>query len=186
LNFLKKIAPFLATGLSLAGPIGTMAGNALTQVLGVKPGSSPADLLAQLTKTPPTQEQILALQQADDVFKAQMATIKIESIEELAKMDEADMSSARQRETDLAKAGAKDNTPKWLAGIVTFGALFIAAMVFSGHANSVLVNPASAALAGTIVGYIFKDYSQVLGYYFGSSRGSEEKSATIAEIAKEP
>jgi hypothetical protein len=186
LNFLKKLAPFLATGLSLAGPLGTMAGNAITSSLGVKAGGTASDILASLTKTPPTPDQIAALQKAEDDFKLQMATLQINSVEDLEKMADEDLASARQRETDLAKAGAKDNTPKWLAGIVTFGALFIAAMVFSGHANSVLVNPASAALAGTIVGYIFKDYSQVLGYYFGSSKGSEDKSATIAEIAKEP
>lgn len=186
MNFLKKIAPFLATGLSLAGPLGTMAGNAITNALGVKSGGTASDLLASLTKTPPTPDQIAALKKADQDFQLQMKQLDIQSVEELAKMDEADMASARQRETDLAKAGAKDNTPKWLAGIVTFGALLIAALVFSGHANSVLKDSASAALAGTIVGYIFKDYGQVLGYYFGSSKGSEDKSATIAEIAKEP
>lgn len=185
MNFLKKIAPFISAGLSLGGPLGAMAGNALTTALGAQPGTSAKALLASLTTTPPTPEQIAAIQSSEQSFKLQMATLQINSIEELEKMADEDTASARQRESDLAKAGAKDNTPKWLAAIVTFGALLIAALVFSGHANSVLKDSASAALAGTIVGYIFKDYGQVLGYYFGSSKGSEDKSATIAEIAKE-
>jgi hypothetical protein len=186
MNFIKKIAPFISAGLSLGGPLGAMAGNALTTALGAKPGTSAKDLLSSLTTTPPTADQIEAMQQSEQNFKLQMATLQINSVEELEKMSDADTDSARQREVNLAKAGSVDHTPTALAGIVTLGAIVIAALVFSGHANTVLVSPASAALAGTIVGYVFKDYGQVIGYYFGSSKGSEDKSATIAEIAKEP
>jgi hypothetical protein len=52
MNFLRKLAPFLGTALSLGGPIGTMAGSAITAALGAPTGSKVNDVLAALTKPP--------------------------------------------------------------------------------------------------------------------------------------
>ncbi len=182
-SFLKKVAPFISLGLSATGPLGAMAGNALTTALGAKPGSSAASVIASLTTTPPTPEQIAALQQMDETFKLQMATLKINSLEELQKTIDEDIASARQRETDMAKAGAKDNTPKWLAGLAALMAAIVSIMLISSH-SAILKDPTSAGMAGTVLGYVFGDLKQVYSYYFGSSKGSDDKSATIADIAK--
>ena len=37
-----------------------------------------------------------------------------------------------------------------------------------------------SVLAGTLVGYLSAKCEQVLAYYFGSSKGSEQKSALLA------
>jgi hypothetical protein len=182
-SFLKKVAPFISMGLSATGPLGAMAGNALTSALGAKPGSSVTSVIASLTTTPPTPDQIAALQKQENDFKMQMATLQINSIEELEKTIDEDIASARQRETDMAKAGARDNTPKWLAALAALMAATVSILLISGH-SAVLNSPTSAAMAGTVLGYVFNDLKQVYSYYFGSSKGSDDKSATIADIAK--
>jgi hypothetical protein len=178
-GILKKIAPFISLGLSATGPLGAMAGNALTSALGAKPGSKVSDVISALSTTPPTPEQIAALQQMDENFKLQLATLKINSLEELEKMIEEDVANARQREVEMAKAGAKDNTPKALAACITLG-FFVTLWVVFIHG----VPPATHDLAIGMVNVLGTAWVCVVSYYFGSSSGSDKKTQIIGDIAQ--
>lgn len=176
MNFLKKIAPFLATALSLGGPIGTMAGSALNAALGAKPGSTVDSVLSALTKTPMTSEQMAAVQAAENDFQLKMKALDIQSVDDLEKMASDDRASARNREIQV-----KDHTPAILAAFITIGFFGTLWYVF-GHG----VKPEAHDLALTMVGVLGTAWTGVVSYYFGSSRGSDDKTQIIGDIAKQP
>jgi hypothetical protein len=84
--------------------------------------------------------------------------------------------SARKREEVV-----QDNTPKVLAGL---GVILFAALIVFVATGSVTEGMRDGfwMLAGAAVS-IVKD---IYGYYFGSSKSSHDKDATISEIAKAP
>src|SRR6185437_1366438 len=145
MNILRKIAPFISQGLGMTGPIGAMAGQVLTAALGVKKGSTDDQLAAALQNATP--DQIAAIKKAENDFQVQMKQLEITSIEDMRKLDEEDRASARTRESDLAKAGAKDNTPKVLAYLMAAMATAVSILMLSGKAT-VMQNPTQAAMAG--------------------------------------
>jgi len=177
----KTVAPFLSTTAQMAvpGPLGAMAAGIISKVAGkdVKPSDVP-DVMAQMAQT---DEGMLKLKQADLDYQARLKQMDINSLDKLEAIHEQDMASARQREVDLAKSGSKDNTPKVLTGLIASLAVLVIGMVFSGKAHAVLADGSTAALAGTIVGYVFRDLAQVVSYYFGSSSGSDRKTELLAE-----
>jgi hypothetical protein len=61
-----------------------------------------------------------------------------------------------------------------LAYAVVGGFLALVGSTLLGFAN------VDSALAGTLVGYLSAKAEQVLAYYFGSTRGSAEKTALLA------
>lgn len=177
MNFLRKIAPFLGTALSLGGPLGTMAGSALTAALGAKPGSKVTDVLASLTKTPMTPEQMAAVQKAEQDFQLEMKKLDIQSVEDLAKMEDDDRANARAMRT----ANPKDYTTEWLAFTITVGFFGTLWYVFC-HG----VKPESHDLAIGMVNVLGTAWVGVVAFYFGSSKGSANKDVILGDIAKQP
>lgn len=174
LGFFKKIAPFMATALSLGGPLGTMAGSAITAALGAKPGSKVDDVLASLTKTPMTSEQLAAVQKAEQDFQLQMKQMDIQSVEDMLSMDVEDRASARNREIQV-----KDHVPAILAFCITVG-FFLTLWYVFGHG----VKPEAHDLAIGMVQVLGTAWVGVVSYYFGSSAGSAAKTKIIGDIAK--
>ena len=187
-SFFQKLAPWLSAGVqfipgagpSIAGIITKIAGDHAISLPGAVEGTAASigDAVAAMTGN---SAAMLALKQADQQYAEQMQAIGFKQITDIQALDNADRASARERQIAV-----KDRTPSVLAAVITITALLVVYLVFSGHADSVLSIPATAAIAGAIVGYVFKDYGQVLNYYFGSSQGSKEKTKIIGDIAKEP
>jgi len=79
MNFLKKIAPFLSTALSFGGPVGAIAGKAISAALGATVDvSNPQDLAAAVAGATP--EQVAAIQQAEQQFQVQMKQLDIQTL----------------------------------------------------------------------------------------------------------
>lgn len=166
LQVLKTVAPTLAT--AALGPFGPLAGGLISAALGTATGDDKAAETALLTATP---DQLLALTKANQDFQVQMKQLGI--TEEKLTFD--DISNARAREVAV-----KDSTPRNLAYlIIGFTGVCIAATL-AGWTK------VDSALAGTLIGYLVAECRSTLTYYFGSSRSSQEKDATIADIAKQP
>jgi hypothetical protein len=95
---------------------------------------------------------------------------------EFAKIDAADRDSARQREVGMAAAGAPHFSqlvvPILALGTVTMTFLFIAFLLF------LEVKADQQQLVIFALGYATAAAQQVLSYYFGSSKSSQDK--TIA------
>ena len=95
------------------------------------------------------------------MYQAQTDRLKVE-------LD--DVKSAREREV-----GVKDNVNRILAYSVVGAFIAMVGATLLGYAK------VDSVLAGTLVGYLSAKCEQVLAYYFGSSRGSQEKTAMLAK-----
>ena len=164
-SVLATVAPLIGT--ALGGPFGGLAGSLLSKALGT---TDPKAMEAAITSTDP--DILLKLKQADNDFQAQMKALEI-SEEKLAFDDTA---NARAREMAV-----KDSTPQILSYGTTigfFGAL--AALHF------VPIPPENKATIYSMVGSLGTVWILQMGYYFGSSRGSDDKTKVIADLAKQP
>lgn len=157
---LAAVAP--AIGSAIGGPFGALAGTAVKAVLGLDEDSTEESTAQALAKATP--EQLLALKQADNEFKLNMQKLGID----LAKIDADDRNSARARETNV-----KDAMPKLLALVIIAGFFATVAYVLGWGLKN--MDAASAAFAGSLVGYVSAKAEQVVAYYFGSSAGSSKK-----------
>jgi hypothetical protein len=160
----KSIAPLIGT--AIGGPFGGMATAAITSVLGVDKNSSEAQIEAAVKNATP--EQLVALKSADQAFKVQMRELDIAEDDLHAK----DRDSARNRE--IALGG--DWVVQTLAVVIMVGFLAMCGYLL-GYG---LGEGVSAGLAGTVVGYVSAKAEQVCSYYFGSSKGSKDKTTLSA------
>jgi hypothetical protein len=158
LSLLKGAAPMLAT--AVAGPLGGAAISMLASKFGVE-------------------ESVQAV--AEAIAGDPKAAEKLADLElEFAKIDAADRDSARQREVGMAAAGASRLSqlvvPILALGTVTMTFLFIAFLLFME------VKSDQQQLVIFALGYATAAAQQVLSYYFGSSKSSQDK--TIAMQGK--
>jgi len=157
---LAAVAPLLGT--AVGGPFGALAGQAVAVALGTS-STDEADLSAALQKATP--EQLLALKQADNQFKLDMAKLGFRPEE----LEVEDRKSARD-----SYSATKDNMVPGLAFVVVGGFVATIAGVLFGNVK------VDGALAGALVGYLTGAATQVLAFYFGSSKGSKTKDDALA------
>lgn len=167
LHVLQTVAPTIAK--ATLGPFGGLAATAISAILGTPPSDEQATSAALLNATP---DQLLALKKAEQDFQARMKELGIEE-EKLAFDDTA---NARSREIAV-----KDSTPRVLAYGTTVG-FFLALLGL----NLMPIPAENRATIYSMVGSLGTVWILVMGYYFGSSRGSEDKSKVLADIAKGP
>lgn len=162
MDWLKTIAPTVAT--ALGGPLAGIAVDAIGKAFGWEE-STREKVEDLLTRGQLSADQVAALRAAEmDLLKHERELgIRFEELHM------RDRDSARQRE-----AAVKDNTNKVLAYTVVGAFVALVAGTLVGWAK------VDSALAGTLVGYLSAKAEQVLAYYFGSTKGSADKTALIA------
>ena len=163
LTWLKNLAPTVAT--ALGGPLAGLAVEAVGSAFGWKDATK-EQVTEALTAGRLTSEQIVALKQAE----MSMVERERELGFKFAELDMKDRDSARAREIAV-----KDNTNKILAYTVVGSFVALVAGTLLGWAQ------VDTALAGTLVGYLSAKAEQVLAYYFGSTKGSADKTALLAK-----
>lgn len=169
-QLLASIAPMLGT--ALGGPLGGAAAGSVVAALGLdgkvdpKDPKAVEDALAQALMKP---EDVVKLRQAEMDFKRAMAELEIRSVTDLERIASEDRNSARNREVQL-----RDWTPRALAGVVVLGFLWAVWYVLSGRVQG-LRDATTIGMIGTLVGYLSAKADTVIGYYFGSSAGSDRK-----------
>jgi hypothetical protein len=184
ISFLKQVAPWTANALAttVPGPVGIVAGIA-AKALG-KPAltsatpSSDAVLgsLEPLMQTDEGRQQIAQIEA--DVQKAfqQMQITELQTLQAMEQTDAADRANARQMES-------KDIwTPRILTIFVCLIVTLLVIAVLKGWERG--IDALAAGTLGTVMGYVFRDFSQVLNFWFGTSSGSEEKTKLIASITQ--
>lgn len=146
-----------------------MAVTAAANALGLSDKTESAIKTALSGATP---EQMLALRQADNDFAIKMQALGFDNMESMAKLENADRDSARNREIQV-----KDRTPKILAYFVTtmfFGVLV--ALMFK------LIPPENRDILNIMLGALGSTWANIMGYYYGTTKGSESKTAIIAQM----
>jgi hypothetical protein len=160
LNLLKGIAPGLAT--AVAGPLGGLAIAALADKFGV---SDDVNAIAKAISGDP-----------DAAVK--LAEIDLRQFE----LENADRDSARKRETDVAAAGgshlAQLVVPILALGTVSLTFIFIGILLFKE------ISSAQQQLVIFALGYATAAAQQVLSYYFGSSKSSQDKTVAMQKALK--
>ena len=160
LNLLKGAAPMLAT--AVAGPLGGAA-------------------VSMLAKKFDVEDTVQAV--AEAIAGDPQAAQKLADLElEFAKIDAADRDSAREREVGMAVAGASHLSqlvvPILALGTVTMTFLFIAFLLFME------VKSDQQQLVIFALGYATAAAQQVLSYYFGSSKSSQDKTTAMQKALK--
>jgi len=160
LAFLKSAAPALAT--VVAGPLGGMAVKAIAEKMGVED----------------TVEAVTQALQADPEAATKLAEIDLAQF----KAEAADRDSARVREVGLAAAGgsrvAQLVMPILAVGTVALTYLFVGILLFK------VVPTEQQQLIIFALGFMTASAQQVLSYYFGSSKSSQDKTVALAKGVK--
>jgi hypothetical protein len=138
-----------------------------------------ASIAKTLTGTNTPEDALTALQ-ADPAKMAEYVAAVEERAIAWFKLYLEDIQSARSREVELVKAGFKDNTLKALIFAAFFGlAACIAVVVWltdlPEYAKGILT-----LFIGRALGWV----EQIYSYYFGTTRSSKQKDATIEKQAE--
>lgn len=191
LTVLERVAPTIATvaGTPLLG--GAVA--ALEAVFGLTPGKDATleqrqDAVAQSVMGA-TPEQLLEMRKADQDYAARMAEAGFKDKEMLAQLAVTEEQVYVGDLQNARAANAANMRVFWLgcavlstfAG-VCFGSLWGAYALLTGKLpveNAAIVGMVSG-FVGTVLGYCSANATQVVSFYFGSSKGSEQKSDAMA------
>ena len=155
LNLLKGIAPGVAT--AVGGPLGGLAITALANKFNV------ANEVGAITNA------ILG----DPEAATKLAEIDLRQFQ----AESADRDSARQREAAVAAAGGSHLSqlvvPILALGTVSLTFIFIGILLFK------VIDTAQQQLVIFALGYATAAAQQVLSYYFGSSKSSQDKTVAL-------
>lgn len=169
-DILKKAAPWLAA--AAAGPAG-LAGMAIktaAEVLGASDETTDAVTAALAGATP---EQMAALKQADNDFKARMQELGLKSIADMEALAVADRKDARAMQ--ITKPSPM---PALLSGLVTLGYFAILIGMMTGWLK---VSDSQALLI--MLGSLGTAWGMVMAFWFGTTSGSARKTDLLAQSA---
>ena len=167
-GFLKKAFPIVSAFASFGGPLGTLAANMAGKALGVDNLAPTHDAIAAAIAGA-TPEQLNQMKQVEADLQVKLQQMGFTHAEELEKLAVDDRENAR-----ALQVSTKSWTAPAMAWVVllSFGVCVVA--VLTGHMK------VEAAFAGTLVGYLAGNCTQVVSYYFGSSAGSDRKTELLA------
>lgn len=185
LTVIKKAVPWLGTVAGLAfpaaAPLIAMASKALGTGLSVNVPATAEGIGAAISTAMSNPDQLATLKKIDDDFAVQMKQLGFQEIADLIKLDDDDRANARNREIQV-----KDNTPRILAYLYTFGFLTtLAAEIWIGVAGlkiDPLVSKSIDILLGILTGMVLGTKE----YYFGSSSGSDRQTELLSQAPPIP
>lgn len=191
ISAIKNVAPIIAG--TFGTPLAGLAVKAICSVLPDGPAKEVADAHASDPIGGAAQKlgEMLAqgvittaqLKQAELSHSERMAELGYKNVADLAKIDADDRASARLRE-----AAVKDRTPANLAYMIIGGFFVLATaqlIAIMGYPDLVAKIPGQGWLViGNISGYLAAEAKAAASYYFGTTSGSKDKDATLADIAK--
>lgn len=170
LSFLKSAIPTIAT--ALGGPFAGLAASFIADKLGVsdKTIKNVTDVIQKATQSP---ETFLELKKIEADLEKYFANLEID----VFKLEVQDRDSARKREMEV-----KDNTPKILAYLVSAG--FFGIFIYVLREG---LPPGNEPTITYMIGSLGGVWATIMAYYFGSTKGSADKTAVMAQtiVAKE-
>lgn len=165
-SILAPTLPFLAT--AIGGPFGPAASAILSKVLGTKPGATDQEMTQAWAMATP--DQINQAKAEEDAFKIKMTALNISSMQDLEKIFADDRANAR----DMQKT-TRSKTLSFLAIGTTVG--FFGLIVFIAMYG---IKPDVHDIVIGMTGMLATGWVTVMSFYFGSSKGSEDKNELLA------
>lgn len=160
---LATVAPSIAT--ALGGPLAGVATKAVTEMLGIEPTEEALE--SAVLNADPT--IMLKLKEAENSFLLKMKELDVD----VERIDAGDRDSARKMRTETGSM-----TTDVIGTIVVIGFFVVVGLVLAG------VVPTESVLAGTVIGYTSAKADQVLGFLFGSSKSSKDKTLAMSKLIK--
>jgi hypothetical protein len=165
-SLIKKGAPLL--GSVIGGPVGSTVGEVVASAFGADP-DDPNDIISKIEADP---EAATKLRDLEAKHRERLEELKLEEAH-IALAEKsiylADTQSAREREKAIVERTGKKDINLYVLAWVVVGGFFVLTgiLMFKGVVN----NPVLDILFGGLV----SGFATVLGYFFGSSKGSSEK-----------
>lgn len=175
-NAIADFAPGLAGvlgGVFGGGAVGTLASTgvaAICSALGLKSTAKPDEVLEAIKSNP---EAVLKLKQAEIDFKIKMGEQKLEETKAYLQ----DTASARNREVEITKATGKRDINQYVLAWVMVSGFFGLTGILLFHSIPLAQNNVVFMLFGALAA----GFGSVMNYYFGSSKGSFEKTQLLAQ-----
>lgn len=173
-----KVAPLLGT--ALGGPLGGAIGGVvalLASAFGLTPEQTTPEKINQLMVTDP--QSAIKLAEIEANHKLELEKLVLEQnrlVVQEKQADLADTADARLREREIVKATGKIDINLYLIAWLIIIGFFILTGILIFKPVPVDQNGVVFMLFGGLVA----GFSTVVGYFFGSSRGSLMKSQLIA------
>ncbi len=180
LDFLKKALPWIGAAATGNVPaLITMAAKTVGDIIGQDIAPEADAIASAVAGASP--EQIAQMRQADNDFKLKMQALGFQHVEEMAKLGFQETQAFIGDTQDARNKHAQNKLVFWLG--VTILVTFAAIMGFSMYGSYLLLSggitikdvgivAAVFGFLGTVVGYAAANAQQVVGYFFGSSKGT--------------
>lgn len=171
-------APGIATVLAATGagaPVAAAVGavGALGRAFGLGSQAKPEDVLSAISVDP---EIRLKAMVAEQDFKVKMKQAELDE----TKAYLGDIQSARLRQSEVEKVtGRRDTNLYLLAWTIIFGFFGLMSILLF-----VKIPEDSTGVIFMLFGALSASFGAVVSYFFGSSKGSADKSVEISETAK--
>lgn len=191
-NLLTKVLPWIGAAATGNVPaLITMAAKEVGEALGVEVPAT-AQGIGQAVASATT-EQLLALKDRELAFQERMQAMGFAHVADMARLavEEARVYADDAKDARAHFAADEKVFVLGIAVLLTFAALMGVVLwgsykLISGdsrlNANALAI---VSTLIGTVVGYAAANAQQVVSYFFGSSKGSNEKGSQIGTALSE-
>lgn len=169
-NTLAGSVPLIGT--LLGGPAGGVVGSLVANALGVE---NTPDAIDSALKSDPS--ALVKLKELEFTHKTRLEEISLEDV----KAHLADKQSARQREIEIKKAGGSTWPLYLLASIIVVGffTLLIVLITLEGD-----ISISKERYIFLMLGTLGTSFAGVVQYFFGSSKGSADKTKLLSGGSK--
>lgn len=170
---ISSAAPIL--GSLVGGPIGGAAGTAIKLIASAFGcNETPEDIDKAISTDP---NALLKLKELELNNQLELQKLLITS----EQLRLADIDSARRRQTDSEKAtGKRDYNMYFLAWFGVLGYLaMISYILIYGLPK---MDQSTAFLIGNLIGVVASNYSNIYGFFFGGSKGSDTKTDIMSKL----
>lgn len=192
-SLLTKALPWI--GAAATGNVPALVALAAKEVgnaIGVELPAEPKAIETAVANATP--EQLIALQDREMAFKERMQAMGFAHTEEVFRLGITEQKMYVEDTSHARTAHASDRNVFRLgvAVLVTFAitmgmCLYGAYQILTGGITikDVAVVAAVSGFVGTVVGYVAANAQQVIAYFFGSSKGSQDKTNAMANAFKD-
>jgi len=162
---IRAVAPMIGKAISVINPVAGLAVQAASNALLGRPDGSEDELAAAVAGANP--DQLLALKTAENTFKLDMERMGVDLEAVLA----GDRKSAREM-------GMKTSlVPQMILSVIYVLAFsVILYVVFMGE---ITMSESQASMANYLLGILSAGLLQIMNFFFGSSKSSQDKNAII-------
>jgi uncharacterized membrane protein len=163
-------------GGPIAGQLTSLGLSTLAKFLGISdPNPSPETVLQATQAAVADPAQRLLLVQAENEFTLKMKGLEIDEL----KVGLADIQNARERQTSQEKVTGKIDLNLYVLAWVIIGGFLglTGALLYFSYLGKSIVDQTGVLFM--LLGTLSTSFGMVVGYFFGSSKGSADKSMAM-------